>query len=105
MRDADVLLVIGDRLSEITTAGYTLLGVPDPAQTLIHVTADPEELGRVYTPALAVAASPDAFARSLSALPPLDPGRARAGDAPGAARTISTISAASRCPATSTWAT
>jgi acetolactate synthase-1/2/3 large subunit len=74
VRDADVLLVIGDRLSEITTAGYTLLGVPDPAQALIHVTADPEELGRVYTPALAIAASPDAFVRSLAALPPLAPG-------------------------------
>jgi acetolactate synthase-1/2/3 large subunit len=65
--------VIGDRLSEITTAGYTLLHVPDPAQALIHVTADPDELGRVYAPALAIAASPETFARALAALPPLDP--------------------------------
>ena len=83
VRDADVLLVIGDRLSEITTAGYTLLGVPDPAQTLIHVTADPEELGRVYTPALAVSASPDAFARSLSALSPLARGAREQGTRQG----------------------
>jgi acetolactate synthase-1/2/3 large subunit len=74
VRDADVLLVIGDRLSEITTAGYTLLNVPDPTQALIHVTPDPDELGRVYTPALAVTGSPDTFARALSALPPLEPG-------------------------------
>ena len=74
VRDADVLLVIGDRLSEITTAGYTLLNVPDPTQALIHVTADPDELGRVYTPALAVTGSPETFARALSALPPLEPG-------------------------------
>jgi acetolactate synthase-1/2/3 large subunit len=74
VRDADVLLVIGDRLSEITTAGYTLLDVPDPTQALIHVTPDPDELGRVYTPALAVTGSPDTFARALSALPPLEPG-------------------------------
>ena len=73
VRDADVLLVIGDRLSEITTAGYTLLRVPDPAQALVHVTADPDELGRVYAPALAIAASPETFARALAALPPLDP--------------------------------
>ena len=77
VRDADVLLVIGDLLSEITTAGYTLLSVPDPAQELIHVTGDPDELGRVYTPALAIAASPDTFARALSALPPLEPSEAR----------------------------
>ena len=72
-RDADVVLVIGDRLSEITTSGYTLLSVPSPSQALIHVSADPEELGRVYTPALAIVASPDAFALALAELPPLDP--------------------------------
>ena len=73
VRDADVLLVIGDRLSEITTAGYTLLRVPNPTQALVHVTADPDELGRVYTPTLAIVASPDRFAVALSELPPLDP--------------------------------
>ena len=58
VRDADVLLVIGDRLSEITTSGYTLLEVPSPAQALVHVTADPNEIGRVYTPALGIAPRP-----------------------------------------------
>jgi acetolactate synthase-1/2/3 large subunit len=77
VRDADVLLVIGDRLSEITTAGYTLLRVPSPEQALVHVSPDPDELGRVYAPTLAIPASPDVFALALSALPPLDPtGRA-----------------------------
>jgi acetolactate synthase-1/2/3 large subunit len=74
VRDADVLLVIGDRLSEITTSGYSLLDVPSPAQALVHVTADPNEIGRVYTPALGIVASPDAFALSLAATPALDPG-------------------------------
>ncbi len=73
VREADVLLVIGDRLSEITTAGYTLLRVPNPDQALVHVSADPDELGRVYRPALPLAASPDTFAVALSGLPPLDP--------------------------------
>ena len=31
VRDADVLLVIGERLAEITTSGYTLLERADPA--------------------------------------------------------------------------
>ncbi len=56
VRDADVLLVVGDRLSEITTSGYTLLEVPRPQQALIHVHPDPDELGRVYQPELAIAA-------------------------------------------------
>ena len=78
VRDADVLLVIGDRLSEITTLGYTLLEVPGPKQVLVHVSADPDELGRVYAPTLGIVASPETFARSLSLLPPLDQSRFRA---------------------------
>jgi acetolactate synthase-1/2/3 large subunit len=75
VRDADVLLVIGDRLSEITTSGYTLLRVPSPTQALVHVSADPDELGRVYTPSLAIAASPDTYVLALSELAPLEPAR------------------------------
>jgi acetolactate synthase-1/2/3 large subunit len=85
VRDADVLLVIGDRLSEITTAGYTLLRVPGPEQALVHVSADPDELGRVYAPTLGVVASPDAFAVALAELPPLDPAPRREGTQKGRA--------------------
>ena len=45
---ADLLLVVGARLGELTTSGYTLIKPPVPDQRLIHVYADPEELGRVY---------------------------------------------------------
>ena len=45
-------LVIGDRLSEITTAGYTLLDVPDPDAGAHPCHRRPDELGRVYTPTL-----------------------------------------------------
>jgi acetolactate synthase-1/2/3 large subunit len=61
VRDADVLLVIGERLGETTTSGYTLLDVPTPKQTLVHVHPDASELGRVYQPRVAIAATPDAF--------------------------------------------
>ena len=69
VRDADVLLVIGERLGEMTTSGYTLLVPPMTAQTLIHVHPGAEELGRVYQPELAIAATPGAFLAALSALP------------------------------------
>jgi acetolactate synthase-1/2/3 large subunit len=68
---ADLLIVIGARLTEMTTGGYTLFDIPVPRQTLIHVHADPEELGRVYHPALAINATPREFAKSLSALEPI----------------------------------
>jgi len=61
VRDADVLLVIGERLGETMTSGYTLLDVPVPKQTLIHVHPGADELGRVYQPALAIAATPGTF--------------------------------------------
>jgi acetolactate synthase-1/2/3 large subunit len=67
VRDADVLLVIGERLGEITTSGYTLLAVPTPSQTLIHVHPGADELGRVYQPALAINSTPGAFLAALAA--------------------------------------
>ena len=67
VRDADVLLVIGERLGEMTTSGYTLLTVPTPAQTLIHVHPGAEELGRVYQPSLAIAATPGRFLAAINA--------------------------------------
>ncbi len=63
IRDADLLLVIGERLGEMTTGGYALLDVPAPKQALIHVHPDPDELGRVYQPALAIAATPGQLSR------------------------------------------
>jgi len=65
VREADVLLVVGERLGEMTTSGYALLDVPVPKQTLVHVHPDAMELGRVYQPALAIAATPRAFLEAV----------------------------------------
>jgi len=54
VKDADVLLVIGARLGEMTTGAYSLVEAPVPKQTLIHIHAGTEELGRVYRPALPI---------------------------------------------------
>jgi len=43
-----VLLVVGARLGEMTTGGYSLVVPPVPAQRLVHVHAGAEELGRVF---------------------------------------------------------
>jgi acetolactate synthase-1/2/3 large subunit len=48
VKDADLLLVLGARLGEATTDGYTLITPDHPGQILVHVHPDPEELGRVY---------------------------------------------------------
>ena len=48
VRDADLLLVVGPRLGEATTDGYTLVTPDHPGQTLVHVHPDPAELDRSF---------------------------------------------------------
>ena len=71
VKDSDFLLVIGARLGEMTTGGYTLINIPVPQQFLVHVHPDPEELGRVYQPSLAITSSARPFAAKLASLPTL----------------------------------
>ena len=71
VRNADVLLVIGERLGEMVTSGYALLSVPQPSQALIHVHPGAAELGTVYQPWLAIASSLSSFCAALAALPPV----------------------------------
>jgi len=70
VKAADLLVLIGGRLGEMPSQGYTLLDIPQPRQTFVHVFPALEELGRVYRPHLAVNASPAAFAASLEGLQP-----------------------------------
>jgi acetolactate synthase-1/2/3 large subunit len=65
VRDADVLLVVGPRLGEMTTSGYTLVEPPVPAQTLVHVHPGAEELGRVYRPELPILSGMEQFAAAV----------------------------------------
>jgi acetolactate synthase-1/2/3 large subunit len=68
IRDADVLLVIGARLGEATTNGYTLINLPVPRQKMIHIHASAEELGSVYQPALAINAGMGSATKALATL-------------------------------------
>ncbi|KRP87529.1 acetolactate synthase-1/2/3 large subunit [Bradyrhizobium sp. USDA 4503] len=67
---ADVILLIGGRMSEMPSSSYTLLDIPVPSQKLIHVHPGAEELGRVYQPALAIQATPAAFAAAVETMMP-----------------------------------
>jgi len=70
MREADVLIAIGGRLGEIPSDGYTLVRPPVPAQRLVHVHPDPDEIGAVYEPELGIVSGLEAFAAAARALPP-----------------------------------
>ncbi|MBF9031226.1 thiamine pyrophosphate-binding protein [Rhodobacterales bacterium HKCCE3408] len=82
--EADALLVLGTRLGDTATKGYALLDPGKPAKTIIHVHPDPDELGRVHQPDMAVAArAPDMLAvmARLNDLPHRDMGDTAAGHA------------------------
>jgi acetolactate synthase-1/2/3 large subunit len=69
VRNADLLLVIGARLGEMTTSGYTLIDIPNPKSFLIHVHPSGNELGSVYSPDLPINATAASFADLLTRLP------------------------------------
>jgi acetolactate synthase-1/2/3 large subunit len=70
VKGSDLVLLIGGRLSEMSTQGYTLFDIPEPQMKLVHVHPGAEELGRVYHPALAIHAAPTAFCSALEGLQP-----------------------------------
>ncbi|OAN90830.1 thiamine pyrophosphate-dependent enzyme [Sulfitobacter geojensis] len=64
-RDADLLIVIGARLGEMTTKTYTTINSPNPQTRLVHLYPDADEIGRVYSPDLGIAAAPASVAAAL----------------------------------------
>ncbi|HAH09575.1 MAG TPA: thiamine pyrophosphate-binding protein [Alphaproteobacteria bacterium] len=75
---SDLLVVIGARLGEMTTDGYTRVAAPVPAQALVHVHPGADELNRVYQASLSIPASVEAFAAAARALKPASAPRWRA---------------------------
>jgi acetolactate synthase I/II/III large subunit len=75
LREADLLVAVGTRLGDIATRGYTTFEPPRTPQTLVHVHADPDELGRVYEPDLPLVSDSTEFLAAARALEPVDGAR------------------------------
>ena len=73
VKSADLVLLIGGRFGEMPSSDYTLLKSPYPDQTLVHVHADANELGRVFRPDVAINATPTAFIEALADYRPKTP--------------------------------
>ncbi|MGZ8694750.1 MAG: thiamine pyrophosphate-binding protein, partial [Gaiellaceae bacterium] len=73
LRESDLVLAFGGRLGEVPTRRYTLLDVPRPRQTLVHVHPDPDELGFVYRPDLPIACGLPELGAALRSLEPVEP--------------------------------
>jgi acetolactate synthase I/II/III large subunit len=80
IKSADLVLLIGGRLSELPSQSYTLLDIPRPQMTFVHVHPGAEEHGRVYSAHLPIHATPTAFAAALDQIE-LSGGRRGQGEA------------------------
>ncbi|MDC1311337.1 thiamine pyrophosphate-binding protein [Burkholderiales bacterium] len=72
VRESDLLLVIGARLGEMTTSGYTLVESPTPKQKLIHIHPGLDELGRVFQGSLMINSDIEEAVDALVAMPDTD---------------------------------
>jgi acetolactate synthase-1/2/3 large subunit len=72
VKTADLLLVIGDRLGDVTTNHFSLLESPTPSQVLVHVFPGAEDLGRVFIPTLSIQSKSCNFVDALAKLSPLN---------------------------------
>lgn len=78
MRQADLLVALGERLGDVVSQSYSFPAAPDPQVPLVHVWPDPLEIGRVFRADLPIAADPHAVVEALLArpAPPSPAGRA-----------------------------
>ncbi|MEM8798090.1 MAG: thiamine pyrophosphate-binding protein [Pseudomonadota bacterium] len=65
---SDLVILLGCRFSENPSQNFSLLGFPDPGKPLVHIHPGAEELGRIYTPTLALNATPGTFLEACETL-------------------------------------
>lgn len=65
MKKSDLLIALGERLTGSLTQGFTFPAAPEPQLPLVHVWPDPNEVGRVWRPDLAMACEPAAVVAAL----------------------------------------
>lgn len=65
LRAADALLILGARMGETATNGYTLIDPANPGKTILHIHPDPDEIGTVYQPSDSLVATAPGFLAAL----------------------------------------
>ena len=70
--ESDLLIVVGPQLGEIVTGGYTYFSFPKPRQTMIHISAGVDEIGKVYQADLGINSGMAEFCAAASAMDPVD---------------------------------
>jgi len=67
MKKADLIVALGERITDSVSQSYTFPVAPQPQLPLVHVWPDPNEVGRVWRPDLGIVSDPQAVIRGLLA--------------------------------------
>lgn len=67
MKRADLMIALGERLTDTVSQSYSFPAAPQPQLPLVHVWPDANEVGRVFRPDLGIAASPHEVLKALLA--------------------------------------
>lgn len=70
MKKADLIVALGERITDSVSQSYTFPVAPQPQLPLVHVWPDPNEVGRVWRPELGIVSDPQAVIRGLLAKAP-----------------------------------
>ena len=65
INESDYIVLLGARLSENPSQGFSLFGIPDHNKKIVHIYPGPEEIGRIYNPHLGIVANPIEFVSAL----------------------------------------
>ncbi|HEY1411980.1 MAG TPA: thiamine pyrophosphate-dependent enzyme, partial [Rhodopila sp.] len=67
MKRADLMVALGERLSDTVSQSYSFPAAPQPQLPLVHVWPDANEVGRVWRPDLGIPADPHEVLKALLA--------------------------------------
>src|SRR5947209_2468419 len=65
MKKADLMVALGERLTDTVSQSYTFPKAPQPQLPFVHVWPDANEVGRVWRPDLGIPASPHEVIKAL----------------------------------------
>ncbi len=69
--ESDLLIALNVRFGETLTDGYSLFDPATFEKTLVHAHASDGELGKIFTPDLAILSGPNEMAQALAQCPPV----------------------------------
>lgn len=65
MKKADLMIALGERMTDTVSQSYTFPKAPTPQLPLVHIWPDPNEVGRVWRPELGMPCSPYEVIKAL----------------------------------------